>query len=264
MFSGSLRQNIAFDPAGLGGDDGVHRQAIRLAALEDDVAGFPQGLDTADRRVGRPDLRRPAAAPRVGPRPGGGGASRSRAPRPRRSLLGRRRRDRSGHRRLAPARVRARGAAGGAGHHRPVLASPGGLPARRHRARARAGRGRGNGHACRSPRGRRSLRAHLPGAARRRIAARWSRHGDDRSHGPPPERQRCPRAGVPASGESAGAAAGLGGAGGAPRAGRRRRRAGPAARHSRHRRSPSDRWPVGRLAGARAALPARRSRRCRR
>jgi ABC-type multidrug transport system fused ATPase/permease subunit len=46
LFSGSLRQNIAFDPAGLGGDDGVHRQAIRLAAIEDDVAGFPQGLDT--------------------------------------------------------------------------------------------------------------------------------------------------------------------------------------------------------------------------
>ena len=46
LFSGSLRQNIAFDPAGRGGDDGVHRQAIRLAAIEDDVAGFPQGLDT--------------------------------------------------------------------------------------------------------------------------------------------------------------------------------------------------------------------------
>ena len=46
LFSGSLRQNIAFDPAGLGGDDGVHRQAIRLAAIEDDVAGFPHGLDT--------------------------------------------------------------------------------------------------------------------------------------------------------------------------------------------------------------------------
>jgi ABC-type multidrug transport system fused ATPase/permease subunit len=46
LFSGSVRQNIAFDPAGHGGDDGVHRQAIRLAALEDDVAGFPQGLDT--------------------------------------------------------------------------------------------------------------------------------------------------------------------------------------------------------------------------
>jgi ABC-type multidrug transport system fused ATPase/permease subunit len=46
LFSGSVRQNIAFDPAGLGGDDGVHRQVIRLAAIEDDVAGFPQGLDT--------------------------------------------------------------------------------------------------------------------------------------------------------------------------------------------------------------------------
>ena len=46
LFSGSLRQNIAFDPAGRGGDDGVHRRAIRLAAIEDDVAGFPQGLDT--------------------------------------------------------------------------------------------------------------------------------------------------------------------------------------------------------------------------
>ena len=46
LFSGSLRQNIAFDPAGPGGDDGVHRRAIRLAAIEDDVAGFPQGLDT--------------------------------------------------------------------------------------------------------------------------------------------------------------------------------------------------------------------------
>ena len=47
LFSGSVRQNIAFDPAGLrGGDDGVPWRAIRLAAVEDDVAGFPQGLDT--------------------------------------------------------------------------------------------------------------------------------------------------------------------------------------------------------------------------
>jgi ATP-binding cassette, subfamily B, multidrug efflux pump len=46
LFSGSLRQNIAFDPAGMGRDDGVHRRAIRLAAIADDVAGFPQGLDT--------------------------------------------------------------------------------------------------------------------------------------------------------------------------------------------------------------------------
>jgi ABC-type multidrug transport system fused ATPase/permease subunit len=46
LFSGSLRQNIAFDPAGRGADDGVHRQAIRLAAIDDDVAAFPEGLDT--------------------------------------------------------------------------------------------------------------------------------------------------------------------------------------------------------------------------
>jgi ATP-binding cassette, subfamily B, multidrug efflux pump len=46
LFAGSVRQNIAFDPAGAGGDDGVHRRAIRLAAIDDDIAGFPQGLDT--------------------------------------------------------------------------------------------------------------------------------------------------------------------------------------------------------------------------
>jgi ABC-type multidrug transport system fused ATPase/permease subunit len=46
LFSGSLRQNIAFDPSGLRGDDGVPMRAMRLAALEEDVAGFPHGLDT--------------------------------------------------------------------------------------------------------------------------------------------------------------------------------------------------------------------------
>jgi len=46
LFSGSLRQNVAFDPGGLGKEDSLHRQAVRLAAIEDDVAGFPQGLDT--------------------------------------------------------------------------------------------------------------------------------------------------------------------------------------------------------------------------
>jgi ABC-type multidrug transport system fused ATPase/permease subunit len=47
LFSGSLRQNIAFDPADLHrGGDGVPAEAIRLAALEEDVAGFPLGLDT--------------------------------------------------------------------------------------------------------------------------------------------------------------------------------------------------------------------------
>lgn len=46
LFSGSVRRNIAFDPGGLRGDDGVPGWAVRLAALEDDVAGFPKGLDT--------------------------------------------------------------------------------------------------------------------------------------------------------------------------------------------------------------------------
>jgi len=46
LFSGSVRQNVAFDPAGRRGTDGVPEWAIRLAAIEDDVAGFPQGLDT--------------------------------------------------------------------------------------------------------------------------------------------------------------------------------------------------------------------------
>jgi ABC-type bacteriocin/lantibiotic exporter with double-glycine peptidase domain len=45
LFSGSLRQNIAFDPAG-SGEDGPPTRAVRLAALEEDVAGFPHGLDT--------------------------------------------------------------------------------------------------------------------------------------------------------------------------------------------------------------------------
>jgi len=46
LFSGSLRQNIAFDPAGLRGDNGFAGRVIKLAAIEDDVAGFPEGLET--------------------------------------------------------------------------------------------------------------------------------------------------------------------------------------------------------------------------
>ncbi len=45
LFSGSLRQNIAFDPAALR-EDGAPVRAVRLASLEEDVAGFPSGLDT--------------------------------------------------------------------------------------------------------------------------------------------------------------------------------------------------------------------------
>jgi ABC-type multidrug transport system fused ATPase/permease subunit len=46
LFSGSLRQNIAFDPAGLRGDDGVPDRAVALAAIDEDVARFPHGLET--------------------------------------------------------------------------------------------------------------------------------------------------------------------------------------------------------------------------
>jgi ABC-type multidrug transport system fused ATPase/permease subunit len=53
LFSGPLWQNIAFDPAGLH-RDGVPRVAIRLAALDEDVAGFPDGLDT---EVGESGIR---------------------------------------------------------------------------------------------------------------------------------------------------------------------------------------------------------------
>jgi ABC-type multidrug transport system fused ATPase/permease subunit len=54
LFSGSIRQNIAFDPVGPGGDDDIHRRAIRLAAIERDVDAFPQGLDT---QIGEAGIR---------------------------------------------------------------------------------------------------------------------------------------------------------------------------------------------------------------
>ena len=45
LFSGSVRQNVAFDPAGLGADDADAQQALRLAALDEDVTAFSRGLD---------------------------------------------------------------------------------------------------------------------------------------------------------------------------------------------------------------------------
>jgi ABC-type multidrug transport system fused ATPase/permease subunit len=45
LFSGSLRRNIAFDPAGFHGD-GVPAHALEVAALAEDLAGLPDGLDT--------------------------------------------------------------------------------------------------------------------------------------------------------------------------------------------------------------------------
>src|SRR5215468_6514359 len=46
LFSGSLRQNIAFDPAGIRGGNGVPGSAIHLAAMQDDIARLPEGLET--------------------------------------------------------------------------------------------------------------------------------------------------------------------------------------------------------------------------
>jgi len=46
LFSGSVRQNVAFDPDGRDGDDRIIRRAVALAAIEDDVAGFARGLET--------------------------------------------------------------------------------------------------------------------------------------------------------------------------------------------------------------------------
>jgi ATP-binding cassette subfamily B multidrug efflux pump len=54
LFSGSVGQNIAFDPVDHGGDQSALRRAMRLAAIEDDVAGFPHGLDT---QIGEAGIR---------------------------------------------------------------------------------------------------------------------------------------------------------------------------------------------------------------
>jgi ABC-type multidrug transport system fused ATPase/permease subunit len=45
LFSGSVQENVALTPGG-GLDDESLRQAVRLAALEEDLRGFPHGLDT--------------------------------------------------------------------------------------------------------------------------------------------------------------------------------------------------------------------------
>jgi ABC-type multidrug transport system fused ATPase/permease subunit len=54
LFSGSLRQNIAFDPADIRGGNGFPGRVIRLAAMEDDIARFPQGLET---QIGEAGIR---------------------------------------------------------------------------------------------------------------------------------------------------------------------------------------------------------------
>src|SRR5438552_4000799 len=46
LFSGSLRDNVAFRYGGGAHDDPLLMEAMRLAALEEDVRRFPRGLDT--------------------------------------------------------------------------------------------------------------------------------------------------------------------------------------------------------------------------
>ena len=54
LFSGSLRQNIAFDPADGRADEATLWRAIRLAALAEDLEGLPHGLKT---QIGEAGIR---------------------------------------------------------------------------------------------------------------------------------------------------------------------------------------------------------------
>src|SRR5207237_5921459 len=46
LFSGSLRENLTLERGGGSHDDPFLLHAVRLATLEEDVLGFPRGLDT--------------------------------------------------------------------------------------------------------------------------------------------------------------------------------------------------------------------------
>jgi len=46
LFSGSLRENLTLQRGGGPHDDPLLMEAVQLAALEEDVLGFPRGLDT--------------------------------------------------------------------------------------------------------------------------------------------------------------------------------------------------------------------------
>ncbi|MGH7303045.1 MAG: ABC transporter ATP-binding protein [Candidatus Rokuibacteriota bacterium] len=54
LFSGSLRENLALTPSRKPHDDRALMRAVRWAALEEDILGFPRGLDT---EVGELGLR---------------------------------------------------------------------------------------------------------------------------------------------------------------------------------------------------------------
>jgi ABC-type multidrug transport system fused ATPase/permease subunit len=46
LFSGSVRENVTLTPGGRTPDEAALRRALRLAALEEDLRGFPHGADT--------------------------------------------------------------------------------------------------------------------------------------------------------------------------------------------------------------------------
>lgn len=46
LFSGTLRENVAFRQGGASNDDPLLREAVRVSALDEDLLGFPLGLDT--------------------------------------------------------------------------------------------------------------------------------------------------------------------------------------------------------------------------
>jgi len=52
LFSGTLRENVAFRQGNPPNDDPLLREAVRVSALTEDVSGFPQGLDTEIGEVG--------------------------------------------------------------------------------------------------------------------------------------------------------------------------------------------------------------------
>ena len=188
-----------------------------LAALEEDVRGFPQRARHRDRRVRHAASRAASASgsawrARSPPAPAAAGAAR-----PGRSVLGRRRRRPRPHR-----RARCKQAFGPAARaerprdDRRVLAPAGGVSARRS-GRGAAGRpDRGAGHARRADGRRRPVRPHLPGAARRRSGVGRRGRGDERRSSSPRGRPR--RRGLARDRESAEPRCGRGGRG------RRRRR----------------------------------------
>ena len=208
---------------------------------------------TPSRRSRRPDLRRPATAPRGRPGPWRPRLLVARPPRPRRPLLGRRRGDRVGHHRVAAA-----------GRSGPGRLRSSGSPSSSARTAWRASR---RPTACSCSIGERWWQRARTRVSWRRAAStrastgrsaspnrrRWSRRGHDRPHRIPSTLADAPapviRRLASLLGQRRGSVALVGISVLAAAAGETR----AAARHSQHRRSPSDRRPL---------LPACRRSRC--